>query len=718
VKAQATLHPVTSPAPYLCIPVLLAACLTLLPLQASAKRLIIPAGREATIQDFLEPTDGALVPGADFTTESISINDDHIVVRYIDKSSNHQPVAIVLLPPDGDCPRSRRISNIFCVDSDATKAAEPIIRSLQHRGTALSFSEIWEPEAGEITSPTRNNAGTATGIGDFGPDLSRQIRSAVTSLWLLLLLLTAGALLGPLKSSFIPGKRRQTLVLYTGLFVGALVLRMALATFGPGDLKMVDEAALLMEYNVVPFHGPATHALLAVLFEIAGPSDRIIVWMMLLCGALAVPVGAAVARRLWNSPAAAMGTGVAIMLHPVFVRMSGEASRQAHVLLLAAMACLATLRAEDDRSWVNAGLAVVCTTLCVLTRPEALVLVPLLISLTIFLAVEQRRLPPLQVLVQHGLVLLTVIPYKMLIATDTAEMVNLAELFDRILPHFWAAESNAFMNLNFTPVAFLVLAVIALFAGVSRNRLTGLWAGLALFGIAIPLSTMTIGKGDEVQLASVRYHTLSLFVFCLLVGLGVPLLHQALVRFVRRPRVRNTVIAILLCLSALSLWYPYRQVTGTTTIDAEYEATREWLPQLPENAQIFTAYTQQIPFDFSLKPPVHLSVVLDRMDTDWWIFPDDWGRQPAGPVYLLTQSGCHYTLLENYEFMDQDEVKNFQFRTTCQRIHDWTQTRTPDYSRTILDRPFLSAGILRAPFTVGLYRITEDDWKILARKGD
>ncbi len=474
----------------------------------------------------------------------------------------------------------------------------------------------------------RDKATGGTGIwAKPAPPPMEPMRVALAIAWLGLFVLALSALiatstrrerpLGEPSSAF--RHRLWPIGAALALLLAAFALRLGLATGGPGDVGMT---FLEDRYGIAP----------GVLFDLMKAAglprhhDSIIA-LNLLLGSLAPLLMVWVGRALDPRPAVGWLAGAFLALQPLLVRFSGEGNRQSVVLFLGLLGLGAFLNARKGAQLILLPLSLLACALCVLTRPEALLLPILVVIMAI--AVEGlgallRRPPPARIATAIAL-----------LATSALASLATHQAGGR-LREVLETPGNPLNPLNYpwlnpiwTPAALVALTAVGCGWGlVRRNRV--------VFGAILPLLAFSLlahwHTATEAGLASTRYYTLGYPLTTFIAAYALAeIAGRAGSRWgnVGRPTVLFAG-ATLVLVSALS---PLCHVTRPRTLDLEYRWLLENAPTLPPGTTVYALGLQD---DLGLRRLDSLVPALIAPETRWLPWFGDPLPATPGSVYYHT----------------------------------------------------------------------------------
>ncbi|MFH1530492.1 MAG: hypothetical protein ABIK09_07145 [Pseudomonadota bacterium] len=658
---------------------------------------VIRPGKETEVLRLLDldPDEPGPVPGVGYWAENIEILEDRIRVEYW--SDDGRKRSFVLHHPNaicGKCLRSRFIAMV--VEQDDADARRLSGWLIEHLGP--SFTALWQERLAAL-DPVDARGADAEVVEPprwFGRHPAEIWLVVNQALWVVLGILIAWSLMARARR---PGGRRRALVSGAALFAGALGLRLAVATWGPGDLFL--NVAEIFWGQPSTFYGNAPNGLLLLLMRVLPERVETLVAVTLTLGSLAVVVAHLLASELEPEDRCfPWAAALIVAVQPVLVRFSGESNRQMYVLFLGVTALWAWLRWERRGRALDAALAVCAATLCVHTRPEAF---PILLLLPAATALHIHG-GPRRIGSWLGLGVGFIgyaVYYMTTFHTSNMESVYVGNLFT--LAHFFLGpEVNLWLDPGFTPIALIVLLPLGLVAGLLRRRRWVLWATAGLLGLAFIASSMPTGLGGVRQLASARYQTLAVLFASLLAGYGVVVLLDLAARHGARARIAAAAL-IAVAVFATGV-VPFRGVTKPTTLDHEYRLMKEWILLLPLRAEIYQPYNYRYN-DLGLRDVVHLGRTMGRDDLNWFNWPDEWRPSP-NPQFFWRQASCGVAERVDEVFPDLDQSTP-ALAKTCREVSGFLADHR-FLSAELPFRIFLNADKDRGILEVGMYEIPAD----------
>ncbi len=461
------------------------------------------------------------------------------------------------------------------------------------------------------------------------------------------------------------GPRREALALF-GLFGGSLVLRLALATWGPGDLRMNLRGTLLSHdfghdavsalFGEAALYGPGPNGLLGPLFVLLPRRFETLVAVALVAGSLApVVLQRALAAR--STALHAWAGALALAISPLAVRWSGVGNRQAQMLLLFTVAAwgLGRYQAGGRARYLVAGAA--AALLAVLTRPEGVLVFALLGPLWLLGPRGRRRTPLIAIAPVLGLTLAYRATFSPLAGIETPHIP-----LGLISP-----ATSVWLDPAFQGWALLGLTLAGLGLGLWRRNPLVIAAAVALLVVSQATRHMpTAGM----QMASARYQSLSVLAAAVCAGAAVDALWT---RFAGSRRAQRLAAALLATLAVAATAPTLLAVTRPRTIDAEYRQLLTWLRELPPGTAVFSV--EHAVIDAGLVAP---RTEAHALGVDWNLIgssidevysPPPNGGFPEGPPLILYYDGgmCAVTpesmigVFDTYPIVDLCEEARVRF---------------------------------------------------------
>lgn len=403
---------------------------------------------------------------------------------------------------------------------------------------------------------------------------------------------------------------------YVVIFLVALLLRYTLTTWGPGDLSMNLDSVFNAE---APFstYGNAPAPLLRLAIWLAPGSDRTVMVVSMILGALAPVALAVFAQQAGCTRVTALASAAFLAATPLMVRFSGEGNRQAYLMFLSVVALGALARSASTNSRRVAARIVYMTAalLCLRCRPEAMLFLPMAFFYS--LVQRDRSLATWSIHAATALVALLFFFRPLLFGmgnplaasslgfpSSIVELIELGVIFDR----------------DYTPLALMALfgfGILAQDKSAAETRVMH-WA-LATLGVLLLAYALIAQSADGLRLSSARYQTFSLVPFLMVAAIGCGRVWERLRS--RSLPIRLMQAGALAALVVISWQWPMRAVTAKCTVDREYAFVRETIPMLPPDAVIFYVAAVDesgMNVDTGLRPPIFLSSALG-LPTQRWV---------------------------------------------------------------------------------------------------
>ncbi len=405
----------------------------------------------------------------------------------------------------------------------------------------------------------------------------------------------------------------RTMVALLLLFCVSMLLRLGLATWGPGDLNV---NILRSQYGAAP------GLLVRAVAEVFGLSPRTPVIVSLVTGSLAPVALVLTAEALGRDRATAFAAGLLLALAPYAIRTSGEGERQSCAILLSILSIgglsVWILKAEvlGGVCFLAAGL------LCAASRPELVLILPVTGLLIPFLARSRTELfrGILSVLVLTVIVVI-IFPW----SREVWVMADGNGIWK--LPGPWTA---IWMSPEYTSWAVLVLTAIGLVIGAVRKDRIIIWSGLTLIALGIITSAHPI---DHLRLASARYQTILLIFQAIVAGAGATWIIGLVAPLVGR-RMKYAVPVLLAAALVATSIVPIRQVTARRSIDDEYAFLAGAVRQLPPSAVVYILNPDRR-VEVGLRFLKDISILSAMPQQNWLELPQSKDKLVPGAYFYL-----------------------------------------------------------------------------------
>lgn len=564
----------------------LALCLVAAGCGAPAGTAVLKAGHESWfLGRAVEARDRVAADCPGLQVQGIRIDGDRVRIQLTHGAATTE---VRMAHPAGHC-RDCLVSRHFAVDFDPADACAAGFAGALHRGLqATDVPGVWM----RVGRPP-----FATGAG----------------VWLFLagwLALAVGvAALG----------RRHAGWDMVLLALAAVGVRLALATWGPGDLQ------LNLHPEKANVYGPAPYAVAWALERLLRPDDLVpvLVAASAALGGAAVLIVALFLREAGASRRVALAAALLLAIHPVAIRLSGDCERQMYVLAAQAAALLAVAAAHFRGRWWPLAVFVLAGVLGTYSRPEGVAVWGAAAFVTLLLPWSRKT--AFVVVVAAAGIGLGVLRY----AGDFLVQVRSASTALDFLPPVIA-------DPGFTPVvAILLFAAGAALAVRARDRLLAGLAVLALLASLPALFHPTWGM----RLASTRYQLQALVPFVAVAAFGLAALGRiAIARFAAlgRPAFVPVVVALIVAASVPAML----RVTRPVSVDNEFAFLRRALPLVPRGAVIFFAHPDGRVGDVAgFRGMVPLSDWVGRGDIRWRLWDESAPATPP-PAFFYRQPAC------------------------------------------------------------------------------
>lgn len=412
------------------------------------------------------------------------------------------------------------------------------------------------------------------------------------------------------------GRARPELLLIALLALG---VRLALATWGPGDLQVnlhADKA------NV---YGPAPYAVAWALERLLRPDDLVplLVVVSALLGTAGVVVAHLFLREAGASRAGATVAALLLALHPLAIRVSGDCERQGYVLATQAVAFLAVAAAQVRGRWWPLAAFLLAGTLATLSRPEGAAVWAGAAIVALALPWSAKTLVVLAASVLGvGLGLLRY-------AGDfLVQARSVSSTLDFLPP--------VILDPGYTPVVATLLFPLG--GGLALRRRDRMTAGLALLALLASLPALFQPTWGLLH-ASARYQVQALMPFAAVAASGLVALAGRL--GARNGRAAPAWVLPVACVLVVAASVPaVVRVTRPVTIDREFAFLRRVLPHLPRGAVVYHAHPDGRVGDVAgFRGMSALSDWLGRDDIAWRLWDGNVPATPS-PAFFYRQPAC------------------------------------------------------------------------------
>ena len=466
--------------------------------------------------------------------------------------------------------------------------------------------------------------------------------------WLVVAAAAADSLLRGLRN----GERKQNLRLFT-LFGGSLLLRLGMATWGPGNDQFRYQNvfagsgfARSWQPTFCDEHlGSAPLALWHWVMQILPATDTTIISFVLFFGALAPLLLTLVLLGLRATPLAAYGAGLLLAIHPVAVRFSGDMSRTPVALALGLLALyFLTLHRRQGRILPLLGFAA-AVWLSARSRPEGGMVLLVAGILVLVLHTESWRSLRSAAFWREAaaLLLAAVLAVGNLIVASHMQPAiakNVGEIFQHLNPSLFTPRLALWLDPGYTSLATIALAAVgvsvAFRASLARHRRIAAWA---LASLVLATLLRPSGPSHQLILVYARYQWLQIVFFCVLAALGV---QEILQRSQQRWGQRGQVTAgALLAIGVLGGNVdPLLNVCRPITIDQEYHFLAKTLPTLPSCAVIYRPFDPAVDLSGGFRDTDLLAAHFGRQP--WRTWPPD-PKDGACVRYFYRSPDCYVT---------------------------------------------------------------------------
>lgn len=409
------------------------------------------------------------------------------------------------------------------------------------------------------------------------------------------------------------------------VLLGALALRVSLASFGPGDFGVN-----LYETR----YGSAVTWLMQALEPwTSGSPVRLVVPGLALASLVPVVLLLVVWEARRSALQAILTGGLAALL-PVLVRFSGVANRQGFLWFFAALAFLGLVRYGRRREPLALLLYVVATALLLETRQEGFTVAGLTVLFSV-LVLGLRRFD-LRLGLATGLALLLAAARLVAELADSTSPVRsrFTLLANDWLPWLW---NGAVFDPDVTSWPFVGVFALGLVAAYRENRGWFWWLVAAVIALGAPTRDYPIAG---VHLANLRYQSVAFLVVAATTGIAVGAwLERQGARLA--PRRGFAIVALTSAALAASLVPGLVRVSAPRTLELEYRFLAEAVQRLPADATIYTAMPEvDVP---GVNPP---GLAIDRVlrafgrSGQRWLLDRGAESRVAGPSFFYHQAAC------------------------------------------------------------------------------
>ncbi len=551
---------------------------------------------------FLQSAMDALGPaGCDgLTIAGIDVQGAEVRIRLMHPDG---PGRVTLVHPDRPCPNCPTTRD-FRLDPDGSRCARAFAGALARVLDDPSPREVWrQVDDSRVGGPLAIRKAQVARWANAGA-----VRFGFLGLWLALFGMVA-----------VLGRRQATPELLL-LFAGGWGLRLALATWGPGDLQMNLLDPMARVYGLA---GPALARPLVDLFEPRDPVP-LVVGIASFLGAVVPVVLVLALREAGFARRVALIGGVLLALHPVAVRFSGDCERQMYVLFAQVAAFLSVAAAHTRGRWWPLVGFVLGGVLALNSRPEGGLVWAAGGILALLFPWSRRTLGTL-VIAGIGVAwtawhMTQAFPFQVQgLATPMRE---------------W--RGFILIDTDFTPLMAMLLFVAGAWMAVQRRH--RMLLGLVLLTL-VSVSPGYLHSTADLQIASARYQLQALAPFAAVAAFGMAGLEEGQARRWSgwRSWWPGLVLWTLLIASAAA---PMARVTRPVTIDHEFAFLRRVLPDLPNGAVVFVAHPDgRIGDNAGFRSAAGLAGLLGRQDITWRLWGEPTDRLDA-PRFFYRQPAC------------------------------------------------------------------------------
>ena len=501
--------------------------------------------------------------------------------------------------------------------------------------------------------------------------------------------------------SLVRGKRSWVLALLV-VFAGALLLRVLLATWGPGD-DQYRHGVFFRHLTsggfrpMMDFHlGTAPEVLWECLFAVIPVTADAIVVVSLLFGSLATVLLALFLKEAGATRTAALGGAVVLATYPLAVRFSGDMARTSHVIFLAAFALWSLARHRHSGRMRDLVFFVAGTVLCCRTRPEAGMIVALAGLFVACVHLSRRSLRERWFHAEIAALFFTGVVGVGALAIASQHEASIGRELSVIqqLGGFGSFRFLTWIDRDYTSPVAMILPFFGIVAAVWLRDRTALWALLATVLLVVVLPD---GHTEDLRVAYARYQGLLILSLAALSGAGVHLIDDRVRRWGNRA-ARWAVLAALAVALAVTSVSPLRKVCGPFTIDREYTFVHQALDLLPANARI---YSPVAPLTDHVGGFRNANTIFELAGREPWL---SWPLPPTAPTdrptYVYLAPACYIDpVLLRTEYAPATSLLD--------RFAEALARKTPDGALTVTlpARPFANEEWTAGRLTIGFYRL-------------
>ena len=382
-------------------------------------------------------------------------------------------------------------------------------------------------------------------------------------------------------------RTRTQMLSLLGLFVFSLLLHWALASGGPGDLRLNLGSIWSSAHEIrrgqasgIDLHwGHAPIALFRLVGLVAGGvRDTHIFWGNLILSSLIPILLYAIVAKLGVDPIAALLAAIVAASHPLLLYLSGVLERQPTYLFAAAGSVLALIGYLQRGTWQRLTVFILGTVLATTSRPEGAHVILLHLAIVLLVPASRRARR-----VAGGA--LAIVTALFIVYARYALDRQGGKAFVGLFP----LSSTILFSPDFTPLAWIVACTVGL---VLSARQRAAWvAAAAVIGLDLAWrwsGLYNLFVGHERQVASARYQTILLIPFAIALALAI----QAALKMSTRWKLG--LAAAFVAFTALTFGPPYETLLSGFTIDYEYRFLRKHALALQPDSRL---YVMDAPID-------------------------------------------------------------------------------------------------------------------------
>ncbi len=557
--------------------------------QGPGNQHVIRMGQEDAVLSVFNPRDGT-APFSPFVVQGVAIHQTQVDITFA--APDGSTVSIQLVHPSADSSAQLRTRDFALRFEGGNERALALATKALERLQARPLADFWIV-AERQPLPSFVNVD----VSEIEDEARMVIDRPMILTWLFL-----GFLLGWLGLRSRPAPRWGLAL--AGLFGASFLLRLVVGSPGPGNPSII-----FSQYG----HAPV--ALLSLWDMLWGLSPDSIILTARVLGAAAPVFLALFVHEQKADRRMALAAGVLLAIQPLLVRFSSDCERQSYVLFLGAVSLWGLARYLNTRSVVALVLHATATVLCIESRPEAFVIVPMS-ALLVWPGRPWKRaaVPALLALVALGAFAFFRFP-----SVGAGSQVVFGWSFQRL-----------FFDADFTSLVVQGLFMAGLLIGFWRLDRTVVWAVVGLLMVQV----VAMGRiPDGPDLYEARFRTLGFLPFSFVASSGL----LGLVDLIGRRRLKVAAMVIAWVAIGLSSVRPFQKIVTPRTLDLEFQYLVRTIPRLPPGAEV---YFPSSSMDMEFRSFTVVAQLVSRGDLMWRQWPPD---EPGAnrPSFFYLHSMCN-----------------------------------------------------------------------------